>query len=797
MKKVLYTFLGLVAVVLLVGLGYLQHIKTKAIPDYNENILLSGISSDVEVLRDARGVPHIYASNEKDLYTATGYIMAQDRLWQMDLLRRVTTGRLSEIFGDKTIQTDLLMRALRIPEKSVIILDSLQPEMREALEYFADGVNQFIADNPDNLPPEFTILGYTPENWQAIHSVNLIGYMAWDLTSGWGNEFLLHKLKQQLGDKIKHFIPNMSKHQDVVFSDFVLDSATITSTTDFLDQTAMLESLGANVFFGSNNWAVSAKKSVTGKAIFANDMHLGLFAPGIWYQIHLVIDGKLDVTGLTIPGAPAVVAGHNSHIAWGMTNVSVDETDFYKETINPENKNQYKLDGEWRDFELKEETIQIKDGKAQKIMLQFTHRGPVVSSFKNINDEVISMQWLGFHYSNEIRSLYLLNRATNWADFRDAVKTFISVSQNIIYADTEGNIGLQTCAGLPIRKGSGINVYPGDTSLYDWTGIVPFEELPYSYNPECGYVASANNRTVGDDYPHYISHWFSIPYRYNRIVEMLEAKEKLSVDDFKRMHADQKSHLAKTYLPDIIAEIKQMDDLNANEKIGRDSLNNWNTDMATNAIAPTIFEEFSFQMIKNILKDDLDSKRYNEILGNKLILFNFIQNTWKSDCELYDNSQTSNVKETRSDIIRQSYRDAIASLENKYGENTNDWLWGNLHKITFKHPLGSVKILDILFGLNKGAYSVGGSWHTVSPYSYSLKAGFDATSHGASHRHIFTPHDWDASLTIIPTGTSGIPASDFYCNQTQNYINNQYYTDLFSGDKIKETAKFYMKFSAK
>ncbi len=796
-KKILLIILAVLGVVLLAAFAFLSYIKTRALPDYNENIQLSGISDDVEVLRDKHGIPHIYAKNEKDLYIAVGYVMAQDRLWQMDLLRRVTTGRLSEMFGEKTVKTDLLMRALRMPEKSKMVMDSLSPEILQSLEYFAEGVNEYIENNSGNLPPEFAVLGYKPEKWEAIHSINLIGYMAWDLTSGWKNEFLLKQLMQKSGEKGKIFIPNMPKQKSSIFPDFKLDSTLSEKTVAFVDQTATLEKLGATIFYGSNNWAVAGKKSTTGGAILSNDMHLGIFTPGIWYQMHLVIDGKLNVTGLAVPGAPHVIAGHNERIAWGMTNVMLDETDFYKETVNPSNENQYKLDGQWKDFKVKEEIIKVKDADDQKFTLKFTHRGPVVSYFKDEKDDVLSMRWLGSDYSNELRTLYLLNRAKNWADFRDAVKTFISVSQNVVYADVDGNIGLQTCAGLAIREGSGIEIYPGDTSLYDWKGIVPFEELPYTYNPECGYVASANNKTVGDDYPHYISYWFYPPYRYDRIKEMLESKEKLSVEDFKKMLADQKSHQALKFRKDIVFAVSSQKDLSKNEKLALDSLTAWNEVMDKNGISATLFDEFVIQFIKKVAIDELGEELTKQLLSSKIMAHNFVENVWLSKSEWLDDTKTTNKVETFENMVQLSFRAAIANLEKEYGASPSNWIWGDLHQMTLSHPMGSVKILDWLLGLNRGPFRVGGSSHTVSPYSYPLDGKYTESATGASHRHIYLPNNWDASQTIIPSGTSGIPASDFYCDQTQMYIDNQFHEDFITRPKVEAAAKFKMKFVKK
>jgi penicillin G amidase len=294
-KRVFAGVLILIVLILMAGYFLLTNIKKVAIPDYNKSVQISGLTGEVTILRDTFGIPHIYAENEKDLYRAVGFAMAQDRLWQMDLLRRVTQGRLSEILGNKMAETDLLMRALRIQEKSEKLLAGASPEIIEALESFTEGVNEYIRFNP--LPPEFKILSYHPDYWQPVHSVNLIGYMSWDLTSGWGTEFLLNQLKAVVSEEqILDLIPDMKNHKTAIFPFFNSPEVKIGET--ILSASANLENLGAQIFYGSNNWAVSGKKSKTGHPLLANDMHLGLMSPGIWYQMHQNVEGKLNVTGL-------------------------------------------------------------------------------------------------------------------------------------------------------------------------------------------------------------------------------------------------------------------------------------------------------------------------------------------------------------------------------------------------------------------------------------------------------------------------------------------------------------------
>ena len=715
LKQILAGVLILIVLVLFAGYFLLVNIKKVAIPDYNKSVQVSGLTGEVTILRDTFGIPHIFAENEKDLYRAVGFTMAQDRLWQMDLLRRVTQGRLSEILGNKMTETDLLMRALRIQEKSEKILTGASPEVVEALEAFAEGVNEYIRFNP--LPPEFKILSYHPDFWQPVHSVNLIGYMSWDLTSGWGTEFLLNQLKAVVSEEqILDLIPDMENHKTAIFPDFVLPEIKIGET--LLSANANLENLGAQIFYGSNNWAVSGNKSKTGHPLLANDMHLGLMSPGIWYQIHQNVEGKLNVTGLAVPGQPFIIAGHNDSIAWGLTNVAVDDIDFYTEKLN-EDSTQYLLDGEWKDLLINTEIIKTKEGEQVEKTLRFTHRGPIVNDFRKGAETPVSMRWLGNEMSNEIRTVFLLNRAKNWNDFRDAVKTFTSVSQNIVYADAAGNIGLQCSAGVPIRAGNGIQFYPGDSSKYDWTGLVPFEELPFEFNPERGYVSSANNKTVPDDYPHYISHWFSTSNRIDRIREMLEEKQLLGTEDFEAMHHDVKSKKAEQMTPVFVAAIKLETSLNDTEKESLKKLEEWNFELTRESVAASVFEILYRKVCENLIKDDLSPELFTALKGQRILLENLMLNILPEKTSGWIDDKTTTEIENFEDIIIRSFKESVADLTSEIGVNTEDWKWGKIHTLTVGHPLGVVNILDRTFNLNKGPFEAPGSYHTVMPYSYS------------------------------------------------------------------------------
>ncbi len=788
LKKILKTLALLIIILVIGGFVFIHFFKRSGLPDYDKNVKIKGLTGEVTVLRDSLGIPHVYASNETDLYRAVGYIMAQDRLWQMDLLRRVTTGRLSEIFGADMVESDLLLRSLRISEKSVRLLENIDPEIKTALDAFSEGINQYISQNP--LPPEFRLLGYKPEAWKPEYSINLIGYMAWDLSSGWGEEMLLYQLQKFISrEQLNDLIPDLKKQTTPVISDYEASGRVISEA--FRNTELRLELIGAVVFSGSNNWAVSPLKSTTGQALLANDMHLGLAIPGIWYQMHQVVEGKLNVTGVVLPGAPLVICGHNDSIAWGMTNVMVDDLDFYRETLNSDST-RYFFDNSWRDLKIVEETIKIKGGGEKKLKLRYTHRGPIINRFKNIQGDAISYHWLGNELSNEMVAVYRLDRANNWNDFREALKTFISVSQNVAYADVKGNIGLQTSAGLPVREGNGITIYPGDTSRYDWKGIVPFELLPFEFNPQRGYVSSANNKTVQDSYPYYISHWFAQPFRIDRIREMLEEKEKLSPEDFMKMQADSKSKLVSWILPQFLESLQHFKSGDKIEQEALKILEKWDGQLTVESPAAAIFDILYRRVFENLIKDDLPADLFKKVMGSRDLLENMLKNIVQNQSSQWIDNKSTQQTETFNDIVLNAFKETIAELDSLEGNNPEKWNWGQIHTFTLEHPMGSVKILDKLLNLNRGPYPVQGSFHTVCPYSYSFNNLYKANN-GASERHVFNTGSWDASKTIIPTGESGNPASPYYCNQTPLYIQNRYHNDAFTGEAVKKAVKHKMK----
>ncbi|HBE43815.1 MAG TPA: hypothetical protein DDW27_21995 [Bacteroidales bacterium] len=785
-KSILIALAVIIVIVIIAALVIVSGIKKSALPEYDGQMTINGLNGEVTVYRDERGMPHIYAADEHDLYFATGYIMAQERLWQMDLIRRATTGRLSEIFGDDYIRTDLFLRSLDMTTKSKMVLSNQAPEITTCLQAYADGVNKYISDAGRKLPPEFRILSYKPDEWKLEDIANIIGYMGWDLAAGnLSADIFIYRLINKMGEeKAGQLIPDWITPASPVFPEFRLEEESLREALSFISALDKLQALGIHSFSGSNNWAVSGARSTTGKPLFSNDMHLGLNSPGIWMQMHQVIPGKFNVTGVVVPGEPFIVAGHNEKIAWGMTNLMVDDVDLFAEKINPENENQYFFNGEWRNLMVRKEIIRSKTGRIDTLLLKFTHRGPVISDLRDIKDAVLTMRWSGYDPSDELKAVYSLNRAAGWEEFRESLESFSSISQNFAYADINGNIGLVTGGGIPVRKGYGSTIRSGETDEFDWKGYVPASQLPFSFNPESGFISSANNKTVSDEYPYYISFRFYVPYRIDRIRQMIGEKEKLGIDDFKRMVTDQHSDYAALLTPFILRIKDRIPEMNPAETRAFKILQEWDYNMSADKIAPTIFEFFTISFAKNLLGDDLN-ELYNQLPGS--IKDYYIYRILVTGSDQFVDDITTSVTETLDDIIFRSFRDEIKTLSESYGDDTGNWIWGNIHKFELVHPLGTVKILDRIFNFNSDSYGAGGSNHTVCPYTYG--EDFKVTD-GASERHIYNTADWDDSYTVIPTGASGIPANEFYLSQTRTYIEGGFYRDAFSENAVKAAAKY-------
>ncbi len=783
LKWVLSILLGLVIVVFLGGFAYLR----STLPDYNGEMTISGLKDKVEIIRDSYGMPHIYAQTDADAFFVLGYCMAQDRLFHMDLVRRAARGRLAEILGKDLVPVDKLFRTITSGKSIESIASSYPHETLAAMKAYTQGVNYFIENRKGPLPIEFTILGYEPEPWQISDASAVHYYMAWDLNSAFSIEMLHAAVIDKVGEKVARDL----------FPDYVEGYPTIApegmAALDLLKTLSLArEVLGTEGGGASNNWVVSGKNSATGMPILANDPHLGHGVPGIWYEVHLVTP-LLNVSGSVLPGMPFVVIGANENVAWGWTNVMADDADFYIEKINPNNPDQYEYMGHWVDMTVKEEIINVKDAADVKFEVKLTHHGPLVDALNSLGKSygtALSMRWTAYEML-ETLPFYGLNIARSIDDIEKAVDDFKCPGQNWAYADKKGDIGYWAAVGIPIRDGfSGAVPVPGWDGKHEWKGYVPTAEQPHMRNPSRGWIATANNKHVGDDYPYPISHYYGMPDRYARIQEMITAKEKLDVKDFQRMHADYYMILAEEWTPLIVKSLYDKE-LSEKEKKALSILQGWDFVARADGIAPTVFHATINEMVKNSFKKRLGNQLYEQYIKNSFVVFNSLRSLMaRGRSPWFDDPDTSKV-EGINEIVVNSFKEAVAYLNGQMGDNMDDWKWGKLHTLTFYHPFGKSSSLMGYF-MNIGPFPMGGSFATVNPQPYRLSKPWEGY-HGASLRYIIDFSDMKNSLRVIPAGISGNFMSPHYDDQVELWRTGKYRPFVLDRKSVEKDARYTLK----
>jgi penicillin amidase len=500
------------------------------LPQLEGTLRVPGLASAVEVRRDARGVPHLRAQSLEDLLFAQGYVTAQDRLWQMDLSRRLAQGELAEIFGERALSLDIENRTLGLRQAMERAVAELDPESRQILVAYTRGVNAFMDGHRQRLPIEFMILRYQPRPWQEIDSFSPALNMTQALSTSWRDELMRERIRKKVGPELySDLFPDHSPLDEPVAEPLSQTGAARepprpTQPLNAHDADPALPPRAAadasSVGLGSNNWVLSGAHTRSGKPLLANDPHLGHSVPSVWYMIHLEAPG-LDVSGVSLPGLPLVIIGHNQRIAWGMTNTAPDVQDLYAETFNFRDPKKYLHHGEWIAGEEREESIKVRKERDYRLTVKVTRHGPVVA---HDNDRDLALRWTALE-PHALRFPFLkIDRAGNWQEFTGALRDFTGPMQNFVYADSDGNIGYYAAGWVPVRKqGDGTVPSPGDTDDHDWTGFIPFEQLPHAYNPASGIIATANGRVVPDDYPYLITHKWEAPYRTAHIFELLRA----------------------------------------------------------------------------------------------------------------------------------------------------------------------------------------------------------------------------------------------------------------------------------
>ncbi|NNG27609.1 MAG: penicillin acylase family protein, partial [Ignavibacteriaceae bacterium] len=519
MKSWLKITIGITASLLLIIIigGYvLYRMLNTSLAIYKGELEATGLKENVEVYFDSMAVPYIFAQNDEDAAFTLGFLHAQERMFSMDLIRRAGEGRLSEIFGEETIPFDKMFRTVGIYRTAKMIEEKMNPEVLNLLRAYSKGVNFYISEKKNKYSFEFDVLDYQPCEWKPVHSLIVIRMMAWELNLSWWTDLAFTELVQKLGEeKVREILPDYPENAPTIIPKGIKDFAQVTNTFIETDK-SFRKFMGMNgTQVGSNSWVVNSNLSQSGKPIIANDPHLAFRVPGLWYATVIKSPGW-NVAGASLPGAPGIVIGKNENLAWTLTNIMSDDTDFYYETIDTSGT-KYLLNGEWNDLMIIEDTIQVKDSDEVPIFIKMTHRGPIISEIHPyifvFNNEqrkypMISMRWLGNEFSNEMEAFLGINKAQNWNEFKTAVHKFNIPGQNFIYADAYNNIGYLFGGALPLRERNTTTfAFDGSTSQFDWHGLIDRDELPILLNPTENYIASANNKTVVDFKYHITNLW--------------------------------------------------------------------------------------------------------------------------------------------------------------------------------------------------------------------------------------------------------------------------------------------------
>jgi penicillin G amidase len=759
----------------------------RPLPQLDGSIPVPGLQHEVTVDRDRWGVPHIRAASVEDLAEAQGYVMAQDRLWQMDLLRRVARGQLSEILGERTIRIDKDFRTLGIGRAADREATTVEPETGKILEAYARGVNQFIEQHESNLPLEFSLLRYKPQPWKAADTLAISGYMYRTLADTRERELHRAKVTELAGpDRAKDlFFPESPMDHFVVGDPNVPNDGSQRSATDPDDDddddmqpdttikadlrgstqgtasrdngpdltSTLAESIQEFLAksrneirqgLGSNNWVVSGAHTATGKPLLANDTHLELMIPSIWYEVHVTAPGW-NVKGFALPGAPMVIIGHNDDIAWGFTNNGADVQDLYIETFNPASPGEYRVKGSWVKAQITDETIRIKGHPDEHLPITVTRHGPVVH---REGHKGYAMRWTATEPGGLASTYNWLGKARNWKEFRDTMKRVWGPAQNAVYADMQGNIGYVMAARVPIRKkGHGEVPVPGNTDDYEWTGYIPFEQLPQALNPESGLIVTANARVVGPNYKPYLTDRWEEPYRTARIYDLLHDRHDLRTEDMLKVQTDTYNYPQVFLADQLIASAKTAKPKDPRAQQLIDGLKDWN------GIADANSPEGSFLDTARLASLDLLLEPF---LGKDTALYQWRRTTFLQRILTDRPAKWLPTTYKNYDELLVAGADlAVKRLaEDSNSERVEDWAWKNFNSLDMFHPLGHESFL-------KTALSITGK--PQSGTIYSVRAA--SKTHGPAMRFVANVANWDESILLITAGESGQLGSSHYSDQ--------------------------------
>lgn len=756
---------------------------------------LPGLRAEVEVLTDRWGVPHVYAGGLDDLYLAQGYLHASERLWQVDFTRRVPQGRLAEVVGEPGLPTDRFFRTLGLGRTARRWLARVDEDTRRIGEPYAGGFRAGIAAN--QKPAEYQLLGLDPEfggtfEDAAVDSFSIALLMAFTLSTNWPFELLRAELARVLGpERARELTPFLGIEAPIA----VPQSPSFPGLVRDLTGAAFTAGAGRRGT-GSNNWVVAGSKSETGAPLLANDPHLVVQMPAIWMEMHLACP-EMEVAGVTLPGIPGAIIGHNRRIAWGFTNTQADVEDLYLERLSDDGA-RYEYRGAWKPVRVVRERIFVRGERKPRVHeVRVTRHGPLLTATiqgtldpkvrEGTIREALALRWIHYDVVSSQGAIEALNRAENWEEFRAAARRWPAAGQNMVYADVEGNIGYQFTGTVPIRaQGSGAAPLPGWTGEHEWKGAIPFDDLPSALNPATGFVATANNRMVDLDYPYYLTNDWEPPHRIRRIVALLTATEKLSREDFVRLQLDTRSGVADELVPLFLRA--RVGDGKAAEAFKQVEL--WDRRLEAGSVGGAIFTVWFAKVAEALFRPRLGDALFDDYHRAKAWT-----TTWAYDAarDILRNPQAFWVggdgdnHAAAAALLGEALEQACAELEARLGPDVAEWRWGRLHAIRFRHVLArAIPPLDEL--LSAGPFEAGGGDDTVNRGVFTPGEDY-ADAAVASYRQIIDLADFDRSLAVITTGNSGNPASPHFADQAPMWAAGEYHPMPFTRAAVEEASE--------
>jgi penicillin G amidase len=761
-KKSLIIIGVALVIVLSAAAGTAYFLLQKSKPQVNGTLAINGLTSKVDVYRDANGVPHIEAASMKDLFMAQGFVTAQDRMFQMDLSRRQASGKLSEVIGEKTLTRDRFFRTLGLRRAAEASYNEYSSETKQYLQWYADGVNAYIekAKQDNTLSIEFLLVGYKPEKWTPVDSLVIGKYMAFDLGGHWeGQAFRYFLMEKFPKEKALDLFPGYPVEAPAILEDIK------ESGLDY--EKSFADAVIPNFHNGSNNWVVSGSKTESGKPLLANDPHLQLGTPSIWYQTHLTAP-DFEVSGVVFAGIPGIIVGHNKQIAWGVTNVGPDVQELYVEKRNPDNSYEFQYMANWEEADVIKEVIEVKDKPDVEHEVVITRHGPVISEFAHHDKPgtALALKWTALQPSKELEAVIQMNRSENWEQFEKALESFHTPAQNFVFASIDGTIAYKANGLIPIRnqKYSSLPV-PGWNDQYEWKGYIPWDELPTTINPEKGYIATANNKVASDSYPYHISDTFAQPYRQQRIMEVLETNRKLTVKDMQALQFDQVNKQAEEMLPILLEQVMNAP-LSEKEEQVVSVLKKWNKKDSKDSAAPLIFHIWMETFSNGLFKEEISEDMMKMFDGREQVVDELIRKAYAGKPGPWIEQHGGLEK-----AAQKSFADMVAKLTDKYGGDISEWRWGSFHTLTFEHPLSAIKPLNLLF--NPETEEMGGSRVTVGVAGWNRETG--NITHGGAWRMVIDMDDTSKAYHVVGPGQSGHVLSPWYKDQVKDWATGKYH----------------------